>query len=199
MATFYLIRHASTDLVGNALAGWTPGVSLNEEGRAAAGGLAWKLLGRGITRIYSSPLERALETAGPVAKELGLKVEVRESLGEVRFGEWTGKSIRELEHDPRWRLFNRYRSGTRAPGGELLLESQARMVHELECLRGRYPDETIAAVSHADPVRAVLAYFAGIPIDLCHRIEISPASFSVLELSDTGARVLKVNETADRA
>jgi len=197
MSTFYLIRHAITDFVGKAIAGWTPGVCLNDEGRAQAERLAWKLLGRGITKVYSSPLERALETAGPIAEALGLRVEVRDALGEVRFGDWDGKRLDELDRDPRWRLFNQYRSGTRAPGGELMIESQARIVSELECLRARHPAETIAAVCHADIIRAALAYYVGIPIDLYQRIEISPASFSILTLDDSGPRILKLNETAD--
>lgn len=197
MSTFYLIRHATNDFVGKSIVGWTPGVSLNAEGRAQAERLAWKLLGRGITRLYSSPLERALETAGPIAEALGLRVEVHDALGEVRYGEWTGKRFDELERDPRWRLFNHYRSGTRAPGGELMLESQARIVNELECLRVRHPAETIAAVSHADIIRAALVYYAGIPIDLHQRLEISPASFSILTLADSGPRILKLNETAE--
>jgi probable phosphomutase (TIGR03848 family) len=197
MATFYLIRHAANDMVGTAIAGWTPGVSLNAEGRAQAERLGWKLLGRGITRIYSSPLERALETAAPVARALGLKVEVRDALGEVRFGEWTGKRVADLESLPRWRFFNQYRSGTRAPGGELAAETQARIAAELECLRARHPSETIAAVSHADVIRAALAYYLGMPIDLYQRIEVAPASFSVLELNDWGPRILSLNESAE--
>ena len=115
----------------------------------------------------------------------------------MRFGAWTGRRIAELESEPRWRLFNQYRSGTRAPAGELMVESQARIVTELECLKARHPGETIAAVSHADIIRAALVYYLGLPIDLHQRIEISPASFSILELNDWGPRVLKLNETAD--
>jgi probable phosphoglycerate mutase len=197
MATFYLIRHGANDFLGAAIAGWAPGVSLNVQGREQAERLAWKLLGRGITHIYSSPLERALETAAPIARELGLKVEVRDAFGEVRFGEWTGKRFEELARDPRWKLFNSYRSGTRPPGGELMVESQARIVGELESLRARHGQETVAVVSHSDIIRAALIHYAGIPTDLYSRIEISPASFSVLELNDWGPRILKINETAE--
>jgi len=196
MSTFYLIRHATNDLVGNLLPGWMPGLSLNAEGHEQAERLAWTLLGRGITRIYSSPLERALETAAPIAKALDLKVEVRDGLGEVRTGKWTGRRIDELEHDPLWRRFLAFPSGSRAPGGESLAEVQARMVAELECLQARHPAETVAVVSHADPIRAALAFFAGIPADFWQRLEISPASFSILALDERAARILKLNETA---
>ena len=197
MSTFYLIRHATNDLVGNLIPGWMPGLSLSAEGREQAERLAWKLLGRGITRIYSSPLERALETAAPIAKALDLKVEVRDALGEVRAGKWTGRRVDELEHDPLWRRFQAFPSGSRAPGGESLAEVQARIVTELECLQARHPEETVAVVSHADIIRAALAYFAGIPADFWQRFEISPASFSILALDERAARILKLNETAD--
>ena len=197
MSTFYLIRHAANDWLGKVIAGWTPGVNLNTEGRAQADRLAWKLLGRGITRIYSSPLERALETAAPVAKALGLKVEVRDALGEVRYGEWTGKPFTELEKDPRWARFNQLRSSARPPGGETMLEIQARMTTELESLRLRHPEETVAVVSHGDPIRAVLMHFLGMPIDMVHRIEISPASVTVVTLEDWGPRVLTMNEGSE--
>lgn len=197
MATFYLIRHGNNDMVGEAIAGWSPGINLNAQGREQAERLAWKLLGRGITRIYSSPLERALETAAPIARALGLKVEVRETLGEVRFGEWTGERFADLEADPRWKQFNSYRAGTRAPGGEMMLESQVRMVTELETLRARHGSETMAVVSHGDIIRSALVYYAGMSIDLYQRLEIRPASFSVLQLEDWGPRIRKLNETAD--
>jgi probable phosphomutase (TIGR03848 family) len=197
MTTFYLIRHATNDFVGKAIAGWSTGVRLNAAGRAQAERLAAKLAGRGITALYSSPLERALETAEPIARTLKLKVETRDALGEVRFGEWTGKGMDEIGRDPRWEMFNRYRSGTRAPAGELAVESQARMVAELESLRERHPDQTIAVVSHADIIRVALVYYLGAPIDLYQRIECRPASISTLTLSDWGPQVLGLNETAE--
>ncbi len=198
MTTFYLIRHAANDWLGNAIAGWTAGgVSLNTEGRGQAERLAGRLARRGIAHIYSSPLERARETAAPIAAALGLEVAVNEALGEVRFGDWSGKRLDVLERDRGWRLFNSYRSGTRPPGGELAVETQGRVVAELESLRARHPDETVAVVSHADTIRAALAYYLGIPIDLYQRMECLPASFSVLRLSDEGPVVASLNQTAE--
>jgi probable phosphoglycerate mutase len=197
MTTFYLIRHAMNDFVGKAIVGWSAGVRLNAEGRAQAERLAPRLAGRGIAAIYSSPLERALETAEPLSRTLQLPVQIREALGEVRFGEWTGKTMDELERDPRWEMFNRYRTGTRAPGGELAVESQARIVGELERLHELHPDQAVAVVSHADIIRVALSYYLGSPIDLYQRIECRPASFSTLTLSAWGPQILGVNETAD--
>jgi len=180
MATFYLIRHGNNDWIGKTIAGWMPGVHLNQEGRKQAEALGRKLSGRGIARIVSSPLERAAETAAPIAAALGLDIETSDALGEIRFGEWTGKPIPELDRDPEWRRFCAYRSGTRAPGGETMLETQLRIVRELDCLRQQSPDSVIAVVSHADTIRAALLHYLGMPIDLYARIEIRPASFSIV-------------------
>jgi broad specificity phosphatase PhoE len=196
MATFFLIRHANNDFVGRTITGWTPGVHLNTEGREQAARLARKLTGRGITRLYSSPLERAVETAEPIAQELTITLEICDSFTEVQAGDWTGKTYAQLEHDRRWPQFNDYRSVTRIPGGELMLETQTRFVTELLCLRERYGDETMAVVSHADPIRAALLYFLGMPLDFCHRVEISPAAFSIVRIEQWGPQVLVMNEGA---
>jgi probable phosphomutase (TIGR03848 family) len=196
MATFYLIRHATNDFVGKALAGWLPGVHLNDEGRAQARRLAQALAPVEFSAIYSSPLERAQETAEPLAQTTGLRVETSHALGEIATGEWTGKTFAQLESDPRWRAFNQYRNGARVPGGETMLEAQARMVAEILRLREAHPAAKIAIVSHADPIRAALVYFLGMPLDLYQRIEILPASFSVVALEEYGPVVLGMNHQA---
>lgn len=193
MATFFLIRHAENDFAGKRLAGWMPGVHLNEEGRAQAARLAGRLAGSGISALYSSPLERALETAAPLAARLGLTVQVRDALGEIRFGEWTGRHLQDLEQDLSWRNFNAFRSSTRAPGGESMLDVQHRMVAEMESLRGRHGDEKVAILSHGDAIRAVVLHYAGIPLDLMHRIEIGTASVSIIVVRDHGPQVLGLN------
>ena len=196
MARFYLIRHAMNDFVGKKLAGRMPGVHLNEEGRAQARLLARKLAAAGIERVYSSPRERALETAEALSEAIGVKVETRPTLDEVESGDWTGKTFAELEADPRWQTYNRFRSGTRVPGGETMLETQGRVVTEILNLYEAHPSATIAIVSHADPIRAALVYFLGMPIDFFQRIEISPASFSVLTLEEWGPVILAINSVA---
>ena len=196
MAKFYLIRHAMNDFVGKKLAGRMPGVHLNEEGRAQARLLARKLAAAGIERVYSSPRERALETAEALSEAMGVKVETRPTLDEVESGDWTGKTFAELEADPRWQTYNRFRSGTRVPGGETMLETQGRVVTEILNLYEAHPSATIAILSHADPIRAALVYFLGMPIDFFHRIEISPASFSVLTLEEWGPVILAINSVA---
>lgn len=193
MALFFLIRHAENDYVGRRLAGWSPGVHLNDEGRAQAARLADRLANAGISALYSSPLERALETAAPLAERLGLEVRIRETLGEIRFGEWTGHYLQDLRDDPLWKHYNAFRSSTRAPGGESMLDVQLRMVMEIESLRRQHPEGAVAIVSHGDAIRAAVLHYAGIPLDLMQRIEISTASVSVILVEDHGPQVLGLN------
>lgn len=193
MTAFYLIRHALNDFVGRRLAGWMPGVHLNEEGRLQARRLAERLAPAGITGICSSPLERAQETAQPLAEATGLNVETRQNFVEVQAGEWVGKTFAELKDDPQWQAFNRFRSGTRVPGGELMLETQTRMVKEMLQLRDAQPNGKIAIVSHADPIRAALVFCLGMPLDFYQRVEISPASYSIVTLDEWGPVVSAVN------
>jgi len=197
MTTFLLIRHGINDLVDRAIAGWMPGVHLNPEGRAQAERLAERLGETRIAAIYSSPLERACETAEPIARRRGLPVQICQAVGEIQFGDLTGHSLEHLADLPGWRRFNSFRSGTRPPDGELMLEVQARTVTELERLRERHPEETVVVVSHGDVIKAAVAHYAGIPLDLFQRIEISPASVSILTLDESGPRLLRINDTGE--
>ncbi len=197
MTTFLLIRHGDTDAVDKVMAGTAPGWHLNERGKQQAEDLALRLANIPIRAIYTSPLERAIETAAPLAKSQGLVPRQVEALGEIRLGRWDGLTIDELAGREDWRRFNSFRSGVRAPGGEMMAETQLRMVQQLDCLRARHARETVAVVSHGDPLRAVLAWYLGIPLDLVQRFEVSPSSVSVLQVHDWGARVMCVNETGD--
>ena len=194
MATFLLIRHADNDFVGSGkIAGRAPGVHLNSKGRGQAGRLAEQLAGAGIAVILSSPLERALETAAPLARRIGVEIEVSEAFSEIDCGEWTGRQFDDLRGNPRWRAYDSFRSGTRIPGGELAVEVQLRTVTEMERLRGLHPERVIAVFSHGDPIKSALAYYAGVPIDLYKRFEISTASVTTIELNAWGPRILGVN------
>jgi probable phosphoglycerate mutase len=193
----YLVRHATCDPVGRTLAGRTPCVGLNAAGRAQARALGARLAGARLTAVYSSPLARALETAHAVARPHGLSPRVEPGLAELAFGAWTGRAIDGLRGEERWSHFNTYRSGTRAPGGELALEAQARAVAAVLRLAGDDPHARVAVVSHADVLKAVLGHLLGVPLDLQHRMELAPASVSEAELHPWGARVLSVNAAID--
>jgi len=197
MTKILLIRHATTDSVGKRLSGRTPGVHLNSEGQAQAQKLALRLAGLPIAAIYSSPLERALETAGPLAENHNLQTIINEDFLEIDFGKWTNRTFTELQNEPQFKLFNQFRSGTRIPDGELMLEAQARIVSGLQKLCAQYPHETIAVVSHSDLIKAAVAYYAGIHLDMFQRLEISPASVSIIQIFDETAQILLVNDTGE--
>lgn len=196
MITFLLIRHALTDFTAEGkLSGWLPELHLSEEGAAQAKTLAERFREIRIDAICSSPLERCIETAQPIAEIFGLKIKTSEALGELRFGDWTGKSFDELENEPEWRNFNSFRSSARIPGGESMFEAQLRIISELENLRRIHDGETVAVVSHLDLIRAAIAHYAGIHLDLFQRIEISPASVSVVNLGEDFVRIAAINDT----
>jgi probable phosphoglycerate mutase len=191
---FYFVRHGTNDyLAKGLLAGRLPEVHLNDQGRAEATRLAETLSAAGIQRIFSSPLERAVQTAEPTAKRLALKIEIAPEILEIDFGDWTGRSLRELDRDPAWKSFNLYRSGPRIPNGETMLEAQSRMISFLERLRNESPNKSVALFSHGDPIKLSFAFYLGIPLDLFTRIEISPGSFSVLRHDHSGPQVIALN------
>lgn len=195
MTKILFIRHALTDAIGKRFSGRTPGVHLNNEGQIQAQKLAERLTGLSIAAIYSSPLERAVETAQPIAKQFNLPCITLEDFTEIDFGRWTNCTFEERESDPLFKNFNSYRSGTRIPEGELMLETQLRMIKGLEKLHAQYQNNVVAVVSHADTIKSAIAFYAGIPIDMCCRIEISPASISIIELHEESARILLLNGT----
>jgi probable phosphomutase (TIGR03848 family) len=195
MTKFLLIRHALTDSVGKRLSGRTPGVPLNAEGQAQAQQLAIRLADMPIAAIYSSPLARAVQTAAPIAAQHDLETSISEDFLELDFGNWTNCTFQELHDQPQFQRFNSFRSSTRIPGGELMLEAQARAVAGLGKLCAQHPGQTVAIVSHADILKAAVAYYAGIHLDLFQRLEISPASVSVLEIFEETARILLLNDT----
>jgi probable phosphoglycerate mutase len=144
-------------------------------------------------RIYVSPLDRAQQTAQLLAADLKLPVHTADALQEVDFGDWNGKSLLEIERTGAWSQFNRFRSGTRAPGGELLLEIQNRVIGLMLQLRDEAPNETLLLVTHGDVIRAALAYFLGMPIDFIFRLQIDPASTSTVRVAEDSAEVLGMN------
>jgi probable phosphoglycerate mutase len=197
MTKIILIRHATTDSVGKRLSGRMTGVHLNEEGRQQANSLAERLAGLQINEIHSSPLERATQTAEPLAKSLQLTTIINEDFLEMNFGEWTNKSFEELKNDNQFQLFNTFRSSTRIPGGESMMEAQTRIVTGIHKLVSKHPNQNIAVFSHSDMIKSAIAHFAGIHLDMFQRIEISPASVSIIEFYDEAIRIIVVNHTGN--
>ncbi len=196
MTRLLLIRHGANDsLKKNILVGWTPGVHLNQKGRAQAEALARRLAPLEIAAVYTSPLERTAETAHIIAAPRELPVLVREGLGEVRFGRWTGESVDKLRRRRLWRAVQFAPSTMRFPGGESFCEVQARIVAELDALRAKHPRQSIAVVSHADVIKIAVAHYAGMHLDLFQRLVINPASLTVLALGGPMPYLVCTNDT----
>jgi len=195
MPTVLLIRHAENDYVRTGrLAGRLPGVHLNENGRSQAQALVEKLSGAPVKAIYSSPLERALETARPLAEALHLPVIPRDALLETDYGEWQGRKLIGLYRRKLWRVVQNAPSRARFPQGESFAEAQSRICQEIETLCGLHkPKDLFVCVSHADPIKLAAAYYLGMPLDLFQRISISPASITALHLGVSGSRLLTLN------
>ena len=197
MTIILLIRHGQNNWVDkNRLAGWTPGVHLNEEGHKQVALLAKRLEELPIKAVFSSPLVRCMETAQALAQPREMDVQIRESVGEVHYGRWEGKKIKKLAQKKRkWHAVQHYPSRFRFPGGESFLEVQSRAVSALETLSLHHAKEIIAVVSHADVIKLVIAHYIGLHIDLFQRIVVSPASVSVLALGKDGpVRVMRIND-----
>jgi len=189
-----LIRHGENDWVGsNRLAGRTPGVHLNDKGAQQAQALADLLSEQPIQAVFSSPLDRCMETATPLAQRLGLPVMAEEGVIEVDYGEWRGQNLKELAKDPAWKMVQHYPSSFRFPNGETLQEVQHRAVATLNQIHQTHPNQTVAIFSHGDVIRTTLAYYLGTHIDLFQRIAISTASVSVVALANQRPMVLGVN------
>jgi probable phosphoglycerate mutase len=197
-----LVRHGTTPTTGKVLPGRAPGLHLSDQGRAQAEAVAERI---GIlsskehgapVAVYASPLERTSETARPIARALGLRVRSDRGLLECDFGGWTGKKLADLAKKPEWSTVQRNPSGFRFPGGESFLEMQARMASALARLVALHPGRTVVAVSHADPIKAVVAQAAGTPLDLFQRLTVAPCSVSAIAYTGGGPVVLTVNSTA---
>lgn len=193
---FLLIRHADHDYVGRVLVGRRPGVHLNERGREQAARLPGRLAQERLDLLCCSPLERAVETAEPLARATGLSPRVCPEIVELDYGEWTDRAIADLLEGEIWKRFHVARSCTRIPGGETLLEVQSRIVAWIERTRAEVGEGTVALISHGDVLRAAIAFYLAVPLDLMGRFEVGPASVSILEVSDWGPRILGLNLSA---
>ncbi len=190
-----LVRHAVTEQTGPILSGRAPGIDLSTDGRAQAERTAERLAALPVAAVYSSPIERTVQTAELIAKHHGHEVVVEPGLLEADYGEWTGGEIKELVKTDLWKVVQRSPSRASFPGGESIAAMQARIVAAVEAIAARHPGELVVVVSHADPIKAAIAQFTGMHLDQFQRLLISPASVSVLELTDTGATLLCSNDS----
>ncbi|MEJ5201537.1 MAG: histidine phosphatase family protein [Anaerolineales bacterium] len=194
MAIILLIRHGENDFTGKRLIGRQPGIGLNEKGRQQAMALAEWLLDAPIKAIYSSPLERAVQTAQPLAHLKNLDVKINPALIEVDYGECQGKTFKQLHRTKLWKAIHANPAGAVFPGGEALAGVQERVVRELQALAATFePVDVIACFSHADVIRLAVAYFLRMPLGEFQRLSISTGSITVLYLNSDKARVTHIN------
>lgn len=192
--TVFFVRHVPHEHQGRVHVGRLEGVNLAEGAPARLATLGQRLGRERLDAVYASPVSRAQLTAGAIAERAGLKLQTREGLTEIDAGDWTGQAFADFADDPRRRSWDEARSLNRVPGGETMLEVQARMVAVLEELRARHADGRVAVVSHGDPLKSVMLYLLGMPLDAHDRIEIDPGSVSTAVVGDWGAKILRLNE-----
>jgi probable phosphoglycerate mutase len=198
MTQILLIRHAANDFVKNGkLAGWMPGVHLNEEGLAQAEALGKRLADVPIEQLYASPLERTIETAQAIQQyHRHLDLKSISELGEVRYGDWEGMELSQLSGRKMWQIVQQYPSRAAFPNGETMREVQTRAVNAIEKLVEGHPRELVAVVSHADVIKMILSHYLGMHLDEFQRIVIAPASISTLSLGFGRPYVASMNDIA---
>lgn len=198
MTTILLIRHAVNDFVKTGkLAGWTAGVHLNDEGKKQAQALGERLKDAPLKHIYSSPLERTMETAQAIqAHHPTLSIEENREIGEVLYGDWEGAKIADLRKRKMWEVVQEYPSRAYFPNGETMRGVQTRAVNEIERLVKKHPAQMIAIVSHADLIKMVLAHYLGMHLDNFQRIVVSPASISTIQLGHSRPFIATMNDIA---
>jgi probable phosphomutase (TIGR03848 family) len=225
MTVVLIVRHGLTSSTGKALTGWLPGISLDDRGRAQAAAVAARLSQVPLAAVVSSPLERCAQTAaiigaghgGPVAALRGgdiaatasangqvagraepIAVQLDERLGECRYGDWTGQSLRKLARDPLWRVVQAHPSAVRFPGpaGETMAGMQQRAVEAVRDWNARLgPDSVYLVCSHGDVIKAILADALGMHLDMSQRIQVDPCSISVVRYTSLRPFVLAMNDT----
>ena len=195
MPLLLLIRHGENEFIKTGkMAGHIPDVHLNERGKQQAAELGETLKDVPFAAIYSSPLERAIETAEPIAQGRGLQIQVRQGLIESNVGEWQGSEMKNLRKLPEWKMVQNQPSRFRFPGGESFQEMQTRLVTEMEAIvKSHQPEDIVALVFHSDPIKLVVAYYLGMPLDNFQRISIDTASVTILYVSPVGVSLVKQN------
>lgn len=184
MTTLFLIRHGLTAVTGSRLYGRTPGIHLDE-----------RFEGVRLNALYSSPLERCVETLEPVAEARGLEIRISDALIEMDAGDWTGRTLPSLRRVKLWNTVQRNPSRFHFPGGESFVDAEARVLDELERIVARHPNGRVAVGTHGDIVRVLISHYTGAHLDQFQRVMADPASVSVVQLGEGTPGILLVNDT----
>ena len=200
MTTVLLVRHGLTAATGHTLSGWTPGIPLDDRGRAQARALGARLARLPLDAIVTSPLDRCRQTAEAVAaaRDRGPEIRQDERLGECRYGDWTGKPLRKLAKEPLWRVVQAHPSAVRfpGPGGESMLDTQHRAVAAVrEWNEVLGPRATYLICSHGDVIKGIIADCLGMHLDLSQRIQADPCSLTVIRYTPLRPFLLRMNDT----
>jgi probable phosphomutase (TIGR03848 family) len=197
MTTLFLIRHGLTAATGSRLYGRTGGIHLDERGRRQAAALVERFEGVRLNALYSSPLERCVETLEPLADSRRLEIRTSDALVEMDAGDWTGRSLPSLRRVKLWNRVQRNPSRFHFPGGESFVDAEARVLDELERIVARHPRGRVVVGTHGDIVRVLISHFTGAHLDQFQRVMADPASVSVVQLGDGVPRILLVNDTGN--
>jgi probable phosphomutase (TIGR03848 family) len=199
VTTVLLLRHGRTTAnTAGVLAGWTPGVQLDDAGTAQVAAVGERLAKVPLTAVVSSPLERCVQTSDAVAQGRDLQVQTDDRLGEARYGDWTGRTLKDLVKEPLWKVVQQHPSAAVFPGpeGEGLAQTQARAVSAVREWNAKLgPGAVWLACSHGDVIKAILADALGLHLDQFQRIVVDPASVSVVTYTETRPFVVRVNDT----
>lgn len=198
MAIIYLVRHGRTDFIGKKLCGNLPGIHLNEEGREQAQKAADYLNNFPIKAIYSSPIERAQETAQIIGRKSGLEVNPVDFLREIHFGNLQGMGEKDLVDHPLWKKFNSQPADVCFPNGESVVEVKTRVSNGLASLSEKLDKEDqIACVAHSEVLRLAVCWVLDLPLDNFHRLTIDPASISMIEITPKRKKLRLLNLQPD--
>ncbi len=201
MTLVLVVRHGLTASTGKALTGWLPGIALDDRGITQAAALGARLARLPLAAVVSSPLERCVQTAGIITRAregAELPVSTDDRLGECRYGDWTGKPLRQLARDPLWRVVQAHPSAVRFPGpdGEAMAGMQQRAVAAIRDWNSKLGrDAVYLACSHGDVIKAILADALGMHLDMSQRIQVDPCSLSVIRYTPLRPFVLRMNDT----
>ena len=195
MTTLFLIRHGLTAVTGSRLYGRTEGIHLDERGRRQAAALVERFAGVRLSAIYSSPLERCVETLEPLATARGLEMRTSDALIEMDAGDWTGRSLPSLRRTKLWDMVQRSPSRFHFPAGESFIDAEARVLDQIEQIVTRHPRGRVVVGTHGDLVRMLVSHYTGAHLDQFQRVLADPASVSVVHLGDGVPRILLVNDT----
>ena len=194
MPTLLLIRHGENDFVRkNKLPGQMPGIHLNDHGIEQASILAKTLSPLPINAIFSSPLERAVETAEPLAKSLKLGIQICRGIMDPDVGNWEGRSWKSLMRTRLWKVIQQTPSQFQFPGGESFVQVQIRVVAVLQDIINSHPNDLVAVICHADPIKLAVTHYLGLSLDNFQRLTALPGSVTVMKFDDSVVRLLALN------